>query len=69
MVIAREYGGSTPFPPNTTIYNNRAAVGNHTNGIIASWADGRVGFVPNSIDFTTYQRMFTRAGGEVLGNY
>lgn len=69
MVIAREYGGSTPFPPNATIYNNRAAVGSHINGVVASWVDGRVGFVNNSINFATYQAMFTRAGGEVLGNY
>ncbi|MFO0825281.1 MAG: DUF1559 domain-containing protein [Gemmataceae bacterium] len=69
MVIGREYGGSTPFPPNTTIYNNRAAVGSHTGGIVVSWVDGRVGFVPNGINFATYQAMFTRAGGEVLGNY
>ncbi|MBN9121700.1 MAG: DUF1559 domain-containing protein [Planctomycetes bacterium] len=69
MVTAREYGGSTPFPPNTTIYNNRAAVGSHTNGIMAAWADGRVAFVNNNIDFNAYQWMFTRAGGEVVPNY
>jgi hypothetical protein len=69
MVIAREHNNSTPFPPNTTIFNNRAAVGSHPTGIMVAWADGRVGFINNSIDFATYQRMFTRSGGEVLGNY
>jgi hypothetical protein len=69
MVIAREHTNSTPFPPNTTIFNNRAAVGGHLNGICVSWVDGRVGFVNNSIDFATYQAMFTRSGGEALGPY
>ncbi len=69
MVIGREYTNGTPFPPNTTIYNNRAAVGSHTGGIVVSWVDGRVGFVSNGINFATYQAMFTRAGGEVLGDY
>jgi len=69
MVIAREYTNGTPFPPNTTIYNNRAAVGSHIGGIVVSWVDGRVGFVSNGITFSTYQGMFTRDKGEVLGNY
>ncbi|AWM36467.1 putative major pilin subunit [Gemmata obscuriglobus] len=69
MVTAREYGGGTPFPPNATVYNNRAAVGSHTNGVLAAWVDGRVALVNNNIDFNAYQWMFTRAGGEVLPNY
>jgi prepilin-type N-terminal cleavage/methylation domain-containing protein/prepilin-type processing-associated H-X9-DG protein len=67
-VGSRESNG-TPFPPNTTVFNNRAAVGPHSNGVMASWCDGRVGFISNSITFSTYDAMFSRGGGEVLGTY
>ena len=69
MVIGREYTNGTPFPPNTTVYNNRAAVGPHSGGVMVSYVDGRVSFVRNSIDFNTYLGLFTRAGGEVLGDF
>ncbi len=56
-------------PPNATFWNNRSAAGAHTGGVTVSWADGRVGFVSNDINFTTYQAMHTRAGDEVFGDY
>jgi hypothetical protein len=31
--------------------------------------DGSVRFVRDSVDFTTWQRLGTRAGGEVLGDF
>ncbi|MSR32662.1 MAG: DUF1559 domain-containing protein [Gemmataceae bacterium] len=67
-VASRESNG-TPFPPNTTVFNNRAAVGSHSGGILASWGDGRVGFISNNINFTTYDSMFSRAGKEPIGEY
>jgi len=67
---SRESGtNGTPFPPNTTIFNTRAARGPHTNGILVSWCDGHVGFISNSITFATYEAMFTRASGDAIGPY
>jgi prepilin-type N-terminal cleavage/methylation domain-containing protein len=59
MVTANE-------PPNWTVNNSRAAEGPHTNGVLISYVDGHVGFVPNTIDFETYRRLGTRNGGEVV---
>jgi prepilin-type N-terminal cleavage/methylation domain-containing protein len=56
-------------PPNNITFNTRAAQGPHVGGVMASWCDGRVGFISNSITFSTYQAMFSRNGGEVLGQY
>lgn len=67
-VASREHNG-TPFPPNATVPNARAARSSHANGVMVSWVDGRVGFISNNIDFRTYDAMFSRAGGEVLGSY
>lgn len=68
MVASNEHNG-VPFPPNSTVFNNRAAVGSHPMGIMASWCDGRVSFVSNNINFATYRAMFSRDGGEILGDY
>jgi len=56
-------------PPNVTSYNNRSARGSHNNGVTASWADGRVGFISNTITLATYTNMFTRGSGEVINPY
>lgn len=53
-------------PMNTTLYNTRAAESAHTGGMNVAFVDGHIAFIPNSIDFTTYQNMFTRAGNETL---
>jgi prepilin-type N-terminal cleavage/methylation domain-containing protein len=61
--------GSTtgpPSPPNDTTWNNRAAVGGHPSGIMASMVDGHVVFISNNVDFTTFRYSFTRGGGETL---
>jgi len=55
-----------PAPPNDTTWNNRATVGGHPSGILASMVDGHVVFVSNSVDFTTFRYTFTRGGGESL---
>ncbi len=60
---------ATQQPPNSTFNNNRSAVGGHSGGIMASWVDGRVGFITNGINFTTYQSMHSREGNEVVGDY
>ena len=56
-------------PPNDNLWNNRSAAGGHSGGIITSWVDGRVGFIANGINFTTYQSMHSRDGDEVVGDY
>ena len=38
----------------------------HTNGVNVCYADGSVHFIPNSIDFPTWQALGTRSGGEAL---
>jgi prepilin-type N-terminal cleavage/methylation domain-containing protein len=56
-------------PPNTTTFNARSARGYHTGGVLASWCDGRVGFISNSITQATYHNMFTRNAGDQIGQY
>jgi prepilin-type N-terminal cleavage/methylation domain-containing protein/prepilin-type processing-associated H-X9-DG protein len=46
-----------------------AASSNHTGGANVCLADGSVRFVGQSVDFTTWQRVGTRAGGEVVSNF
>jgi prepilin-type N-terminal cleavage/methylation domain-containing protein/prepilin-type processing-associated H-X9-DG protein len=48
------------LPPNSTQINTRAAGSDHTAGINASFADGHVSYISNSIDITTYRALFTR---------
>jgi prepilin-type processing-associated H-X9-DG protein len=57
-------------PPNSTLGNSRAALSLHPGGLNASFVDGHVSFIKNSIDMATYRAMFSRAGGEVIsGDY
>jgi prepilin-type N-terminal cleavage/methylation domain-containing protein/prepilin-type processing-associated H-X9-DG protein len=55
-------------PPNSTVPNSRASEGPHTGGVIASYADGHVNMVSNTISTYTYMALGTRNGGEVLGS-
>jgi prepilin-type N-terminal cleavage/methylation domain-containing protein/prepilin-type processing-associated H-X9-DG protein len=64
--------GSTFHPFNrhnntTTIYG--AFRSEHSGGANFVFADGSVRFVPESIDHATYQKLSTRAGGEVIPNF
>jgi prepilin-type N-terminal cleavage/methylation domain-containing protein/prepilin-type processing-associated H-X9-DG protein len=56
-------------PPNDTLPNTRAASGPHTQGLNAAFVDGHISFIRNSIDMTTYRALFSRDGGEVIGDY
>jgi len=56
-------------PPNDTLPNTRAAGSAHPQGLNAAFADGHVQFIKNSIDYNTYRALYTRAGGEVVGDY
>jgi prepilin-type N-terminal cleavage/methylation domain-containing protein len=55
--------------PNQDAWNNRNAQGYHIGGVLAVMADGHVLFVPNSINQSTYQALFTRASGDIPGNF
>ncbi|MCI0742245.1 MAG: DUF1559 domain-containing protein [Gemmataceae bacterium] len=56
-------------PPNDTLPNTRAAGSAHSQGLHASFVDGHVQFIRNSIDMRTYRGLFSRAGGEVLNDF
>jgi type II secretory pathway pseudopilin PulG len=58
---------TTSQPPNYAVNNSRAAEGPHTNGVLASYVDGHVNFVPNNININTYFALGTRNGAETLG--
>jgi prepilin-type N-terminal cleavage/methylation domain-containing protein len=51
-------------PPNTTIWNTRAAFSDHPGGLQAALCDGSVVWVSNGITFRVYRSYFTRASGE-----
>ena len=56
-------------PPNSDAWNNRGPQGPHVGGVMAALADGHVAFISNSIDATTYNALFTRTGGDMVGGY
>ncbi len=55
--------------PNSDVWNNRAAMGYHTGGVLVTMADGHGAFVQNSISQSVYQALFTRAGKETNTNF
>jgi prepilin-type N-terminal cleavage/methylation domain-containing protein len=55
-------------PINSTANNSRAAGGPHIGGIMASYVDGHIAFLRNSIDMTAYRALASRNGGEVATN-
>jgi prepilin-type N-terminal cleavage/methylation domain-containing protein/prepilin-type processing-associated H-X9-DG protein len=59
---------TTSQPPNYAVNNSRASEGPHTNGVMASYVDGHVSFVPNNINIKTYFALGTRNAGETLGD-
>jgi len=66
--------GTTAIPPNNlntlasrgdwpNVYSFRSK---HTNGLNFAYGDGRVAFISNSIDLTTYRQLGTMNGGETV---
>jgi prepilin-type N-terminal cleavage/methylation domain-containing protein/prepilin-type processing-associated H-X9-DG protein len=53
-------------PINTTANNTRAAGGPHIGGIIASYVDGHVAYLRNSIDQKAYQALASRNQGDLV---
>jgi prepilin-type N-terminal cleavage/methylation domain-containing protein/prepilin-type processing-associated H-X9-DG protein len=58
---------TTSEPPNFSLDNSRAAEGAHPNGVMASYVDGHVSYVPNTITMSTYMALGTRRGGDKPG--
>ncbi len=46
-----------------------AARSYHSGGVNACFCDGHVQFIPNTINFATWQALGTRSGGEVVGAF
>lgn len=63
-VNCRDGSNGSPQPPNSTVYNTRAAQSQHIDGVNAVMVDGHYTFLRNSISFTVYQAIFSRAGSE-----
>ena len=57
-----------PTPPNTTYWNTRAAGSSHPGGVNVTMTDGSLRFIKNSINFSVYTALFTRAKGEVVSS-
>ena len=63
------------FPINSTFYNgssnfNNISFGsNHSGGANFCLGDGSVRFITESINITTYRRLGSRAGGEVIASF
>ncbi|MDB5337505.1 MAG: hypothetical protein JWN70_3124 [Planctomycetaceae bacterium] len=60
---------STIDVPDTHVYNNRAAGGNHTGGVQTIFTDGHLKFISDNISMTVYIALFSRGGGEVVGEF
>jgi prepilin-type N-terminal cleavage/methylation domain-containing protein len=55
-------------PPNYSVTNSRAAEGPHSpGGVMASYVDGHVNWVSNSISIATYMALGSRNGNETIG--
>jgi len=63
-VTPAEHNG-TPAPPNSTLYNTRAAHSQHPNGLNAVMGDGHLVWISNSISFNVYKAIYSRNGNEV----
>lgn len=52
------------LPPNTEVGNDRGAESDHPGGVYASFVDGHVSFVSNSVNTVVFFDTFSRARGE-----
>lgn len=55
--------------PDNHSYNNRAAESHHVGGVQTIFCDGHLKFISDSIDQNVYIRLYSRDGGEVVGDY
>jgi prepilin-type N-terminal cleavage/methylation domain-containing protein len=56
--------------PNDETANHRGPESDHPpGGVFVAWVDGHVSWVANSVNPTAYLAAFTRAGGEVPGQF
>lgn len=55
--------------PDNHSYNNRAAESHHVGGVQAVFADGHLKFISDNIDTNTYIKLYSRNGGEVIGDF
>lgn len=65
-------GRDTRDAPLTSCSNDNTVVvprSRHTGGVHVVLADGSVRFISNNIDTSLFQKLGTRAGGEVLGDF
>jgi prepilin-type processing-associated H-X9-DG protein len=56
-------------PPNSDVFNNRGAQSHHTGGVMTAMCDGHVVFISNNISNSTWRALFTRAAGDMVGEY
>ncbi len=49
--------------------DHRTVESQHQGGCNFCFVDGHVAFISEAIDMTTYQSLFTRAAGDVIGSY
>ena len=64
------YVDATPQDiPDTNSYNNRAAEGGHVGGVLTVLCDGHLKWINVNINNGVYQALFSRANGEVVGDY
>jgi prepilin-type N-terminal cleavage/methylation domain-containing protein len=54
--------------PNDETTNHRGPESDHFGGVFAAMVDGRVTWVPDTVNPTVYLAAFTRAGGEIPGS-
>lgn len=64
------YAPNSPYPDTShhgdVVTSSRSQ---HPGGVLGSLADGSVRFVSDSVNLATWRALFTRAGGEVLGDF
>ncbi len=65
MVLGHSGDGYSPGDPRSHV---NQFYSHHVGGVQFLFADGHVSFVTNSLDYTVYQSVTTRAGGEIISS-
>jgi hypothetical protein len=66
VTAENDQAGNAPFPPNSTVLNNRGAHSDHPNGVQSTMVDGHLRWISEHISFSVYRALFTRMGGESI---